>query len=478
MEKDFGDIRIGVMANRFKTQFYHVVLERMGISRDNVFWVCTGQPWLRYLTEAGYRRENIYYYEVTDQTEDEDIEWLRQLEQDSDALIWRIIQSDRLLSRRTHNPAGLLSRVGRDIEKFLLAGGVNVVFGELTWSVELLTYHIARRLGIHYLAPHTIRIPSERFAFFLDPFQKDFLRLGARQADWDRLQDTISTMVETRKPPKPRWWFLNNRVPRAEVGYVGKFFRFLKGELFGQTRTEYMDYNLSERFAKKFRAIHRGRQLKSLPFMKSIDSPDDGRRLALYTLHKQPEASVDVMGGLHTDQAALIGDIARSLPTDYLLLVKEHSNAIGDRGKEFYERILPLGNVRLADPWIDSHSLFDKIDTVFTVSGTVAMETSIARRRAITFAECFFTKMPGVYFAKDITELPGLLHREDDTSNESYHAFFETMVVNSFDGLIGDPLCFPDAMQEDNLKLVAQAFTTVLQSREIREPVVTSVPEP
>ena len=478
MEKDFGDIRIGVMANRFKTRFYHAVFEQMGIPRENIFWICTGQPWLKYLTEAGYRRENIYYYEVTGQSEDEDLEWLRQLEQDSDTLIWRIIQSDRLLSKRTRNPAGLLSRVGRDVEKFLLAGGVKVVFGELTWSVELLTYHVARRLGIHYLTPHTIRIPAERFAFFLDPVQRDFLRLGARQADWERLRDTISSMVETRKPPKPRWWFLNNRVPRAEVGYIGKFFRYLKGELLDQTRTEYMDYNLGERFANKFRAIRRGRQLKSLPFMKSVESLGNGHRLALYTLHKQPEASVDVMGGLHTDQAALIGDIARSLPADYLLLVKEHSNAIGDRGRAFYERILPLGNVRLVDPWIDSHSLFDMIDTVFTVSGTVAMETSIAHRRAITFSECFFTKMPGVHFARDITELPELLHREDDISDDKYYAFFETMISNSFDGLIGDPLCFPDAMQEDNLKLVAEAFTTVLRSRDIREPAGISVSKP
>jgi len=285
-------------------------------------------------------------------------------------------------------------------------------------------------------------------------------------------------MVETQKPPKPSWWFLNNRVPRAEVGYIGKFFRYLKGELLDQTRTEYMDYNLGERIANKFRAIRRGRQLKSLPFMKSVESLGNRHRLALYTLHKQPEASVDVMGGLHTDQAALIGDIARSLPADYLLLVKEHSNAIGDRGRAFYERILPLGNVRLVDPWIDSHSLFDMIDTVFTVSGTVAMESSIARRRAITFSECFFTRMPGVHFARNISELPRLLSRDDDTSDERYQTFFEEMVGNSFDGLIGDPLCFPDAMQEDNLKLVAEAFTTVLRSRDIREPAGISVSKP
>jgi len=119
LEKDFGDIRIGVMANRFKTRFYHAVFEQMDIPRENIFWICTGQPWLKYLTEAGYRRENIYYYEVNGQSENDDLEWLRQLEQDSDALIWRIIQSDRLLSKRTRNPAGLLSRVGRDVEKFL-----------------------------------------------------------------------------------------------------------------------------------------------------------------------------------------------------------------------------------------------------------------------------------------------------------------------------------------------------------------------
>ena len=66
MEIDLKGIRIGVMANRFKTKFYHEVFERMGLPRENIFWVCTGRPWLEYLTKAGYSRDNIYYYEVAD----------------------------------------------------------------------------------------------------------------------------------------------------------------------------------------------------------------------------------------------------------------------------------------------------------------------------------------------------------------------------------------------------------------------------
>ena len=117
-------MRIAVMANRFKTRFYHAVFERMGLPRENVYWICTGQPWLKYLTERGYPRENIYYYEVGNQPPVENLEWLHQLEQDTGAVVWRIIQSDRLISRRTDNPLEFLASVGGDIEKFLVAGGI------------------------------------------------------------------------------------------------------------------------------------------------------------------------------------------------------------------------------------------------------------------------------------------------------------------------------------------------------------------
>src|SRR5690606_6237857 len=62
----------------------------------------------------------------------------------------------------------------------------------------------------------------------------------------------------------------------------------------------------------------------------------------LFTLHKQPEASVDVIGRYYENQLLLIKNIWRFMPDGYQLLVKEHSNAIGDRSLAFYRAVKQL----------------------------------------------------------------------------------------------------------------------------------------
>jgi len=165
MRSSFGN-RICVIANRFKTIFYDALVKRLEIPLDDVHWVCNGRPWLDFLLSAGYARDNILYYEVSDPYEVSDLSRLSWLETESQIPIWRLIQSDRLLSRRTSNPLGFADSFARRFEDFLLAGRVTVVFGECTWAPELLAWSVAKSVQVPYLSPHTVRIPSERFAFF------------------------------------------------------------------------------------------------------------------------------------------------------------------------------------------------------------------------------------------------------------------------------------------------------------------------
>ena len=59
----------------------------------------------------------------------------------------------------------------------------------------------------------------------------------------------------------------------------------------------------------------------------------------VYTLHKQPEASVDIVGRYYDNQYTNIQNIWRILPDDWCLVVKEHTNAIGDRPLSFLKKL-------------------------------------------------------------------------------------------------------------------------------------------
>ena len=462
MESASTKSNICILANRHRTWFYDALVKKMGLDHRNVFWIVTGQPWLQALREAGYSDANILYYEVASTEKDAGLDWLAQLELSMSMPIWRLIHTDRFLSQRTTHPDRFLNRVGLEIECFLNRHAISHCFGEATWSVELLTYFISKRAAIQYLIPHTIRIPSERFAFFTDPFQSDYLRPGIHDDDWNSTcRSMVARMVDEGNIPRPHYWYINNEVPAVRLRYVGKFVRFLSEELFHEARTEYMDYSISERVRMKLRMIRNKRQLDELPH-KSIIAKPTGSQYALFALHKQPEASVDVMGGIYTNQLALIEVLSKSLPMQYTLLVKEHSNAIGDRGSEFYRTILSLGNVTLVAPSANSHELLKHVDVVFSVSGTIGMEASLLGVKALMFCPTFFTNMPNVYFLEDLSSLHAALDSPLVEHKALLLEFYEELVTNSYNGLIGDPICLPAAMTEENLSLVAVAFKDIL----------------
>ncbi|RKX28701.1 MAG: hypothetical protein DRP47_03635 [Candidatus Zixiibacteriota bacterium] len=462
MAQTFSENNICIIANRSKTWFYDDLVKKMELGKNNVFWIVTGQPWLKVLKEAGYPDSNILYYEVTKTEKETDQSWLAELEQSMSMPIWQLIGTDRFLSKRTNHPDRFLNRVGKSIESFLIDNNIFKCFGETTWSVELLTYYIAKRASIQYLIPHTIRIPSERFAFFTDPFQSNFIRLGTNQHDWDiTYLEMIEKMLNDGNIPRPNYWYINNKVPAVHLNYVSKFVRFLSEELFGQARTEYMDYTLLERIKNKTHIILNKYQIAELPFEVNFEATEQNR-FALFTLHKQPEASIDVMGGVYTNQLALIEILSKLLPVNCTLLVKEHSNAIGDRGRDFYNSIISMKNVRIVDPWVNSHDLLKQIDIVFSVSGTIGMEASIMGKKAVLFCPTFFTKMPNVYFINDLTSIKKVLAAPCTDQRSELLEFYKDLIINSYEGLIGDPVCSPASMTEGNLELVSIAFKDVL----------------
>ena len=54
-------------------------------------------------------------------------------------------------------------------------------------------------------------------------------------------------------------------------------------------------------------------------------------KFILFPLHVQPEQSIDVAGRPFTDQIAYIKQLAKILPIDIVLVVKEHTHALGSR---------------------------------------------------------------------------------------------------------------------------------------------------
>jgi hypothetical protein len=375
-----------------------------------------------------------------------------------------LVFGDRVLRNEKRWATSYLVGIQEPFYNFIRENSIKVCFGETTWAHEVLFHRIVSQkteLNCEYLCPHTIRIPNGRFAFFRDEFQSEFLPV---------LFDDLETEEAGRlfRVEKPDYVDMNNRAlhaSRAVRSRLGKVARYLTGRslrkedptsyknLFAYTRIK-----ISEEINKELFRI--------VPFVRINELV--GTPYVFMPLHKQPEASIDVIGRYYEDQYENIKNIWRALPFGWKLAVKEHTNAIGDRSVAFYRRIRKLDNVVLVDSAADSQEIIRHSKLVVTVSGTAAYEAALMGKPALTLAPCFFNALPmcrkiGLDDLRSCGSLAELVATEDENASVGRGLAVREIIRRSARGLVADPVSNPSVLSPENMSQVVPAFNIAIE---------------
>jgi len=110
----------------------------------------------------------------------------------------------------------------------------------------------------------------------------------------------------------------------------------------------------------------------------------------------------------HGNQIEIIKNVAKALPVDFLLYVKEHpvQKILGWREISFYKELLTIPNVRLIHPAMKPESLLKNCKLVITIAGTGGLEALFFNKPVITFTKGFYSSIPSVCLVEKIYELP------------------------------------------------------------------------
>lgn len=380
---------------------------------------------------------------------------------DYDLKINELIYGDRVLSLESKKWTYLyLSHLKHLYYDFIKQNNIKYVFGEVTWAHELIAHRLtiaAKDLECKYLNPHTIRIPNGRFAFFTDEFQSKI----------KEVYQEVNTAKDSIKIEKPSYLLINNNL-LAKKGTLR--YNLIKVKNFVlRTNQDANDPTLysnpSLQFKIRVKEIYNRLVFNNFVSETSIDDLPQDKTCVLFTLHKQPEASIDVIGRYYENQLEMILNIWRVLPENYALLIKEHSNAIGDRGFKFYRKINALPSTYLVDNKEDSYKLLERCEVVFTVSGTIGYEASLKEIRAFTFAPTFFNKLKGCnevswkdFKSNTLTELIAT-----SKIGLGIDEFSEWLLTNSFEGIMSDAYGDPRCMEEENIRKLSEAFLKIIK---------------
>jgi len=149
-----------------------------------------------------------------------------------------------------------------------------------------------------------------------------------------------------------------------------------------------------------------------LGFEKFYSQVDPKEDFALFTLHLDPEIATLLYAPFYKDQLWLIKQIARSLPLNFKLYVKEHPAMVGYRSRNFYRELKKIPNVKIIKPTVEGLSLIVNSKLIITINGTSGWEGIQLKKPVITFGKVFYNQLPMVKKCTTIEELPYLIKEQ------------------------------------------------------------------
>ena len=177
-------------------------------------------------------------------------------------------------------------------------------------------------------------------------------------------------------------------------------------------------YLISSQLAQMFRARRHSRLLDKYAVRDLSRLPD--RKIVYFPLQQEPEASTLTLSPRHSNQIATVVELGLSLPSDAVLVVKEHIWQIGRRPDGFFEALLEIPNLVLVHPEASSLEIIHRASLVCTISSSAGYEATALGRNVGFFWETsplrniehvrIFTRFAG------IEELPDILDDDDEAS--------------------------------------------------------------
>lgn len=142
------------------------------------------------------------------------------------------------------------------------------------------------------------------------------------------------------------------------------------------------------------------------------DAFDPNEDFAFFPLHYEPEVSLLLQAPYYTDQAHLIKQIAKSLPVQMKLCVKEHPTMVEYRPRRFYQELKKMPNVKLLPPTMTSYDILPHAKLIVTITGTSAWEGTFLKKPVISFGHWFYNSLPFIKYCGEIEMLPKLVKEQ------------------------------------------------------------------
>ncbi|MFX0133222.1 MAG: hypothetical protein ACFFDN_06215 [Candidatus Hodarchaeota archaeon] len=429
------------------------------------YFIATKEKNLDNLLSLNVPKENIVFLSALKEKSKPNLAYLRECEKKYDLNIWDIwqINAERKKSRSKWNKRkilGYFQYVFKKIEEIVknIKPDHYLCYGTAGFHAVIIN-KVLQKNGVKVIELYPATIPG-RFRL-IDNLSniESFLEKEYIEND-NKPEQNLAKKFILNFQTKPQ-------IHDCSKKYIESFIKKIK---------KYYSYSFQ---------VLKYRQLPNLNFIfwpiiqKVYDSigifekPKPNEKYVLFPLHYQPEATTLIYGKWYVDQAALVENISKCLPVNYMLYVKEHPFGYGNRKLKFYKRIKRLPNVRLIGPHINNFKLIKNCSLLATITGTSGWEALLLQKPVITFGDVFYNIFEETKQVKKINELPRIIKERLDKKIDfgKLVGFVAAVFKTTYPGLArlpGD--CANHSLKDENIKLLARGIIRYINQLENVKP--------
>lgn len=364
--------------------------------------------------------EIIYYPDCYINKSSIDVEYLKKSEKEFDLNLWLDVYGERFFHKhRTHFHKFLKSEILIIVENSIrffseLLNRINPKLLVMQTAGEnisnTLLFKIAKKFKIKTLMINPIHIHNRIVVSdnltsneISNEFQKIILNFNEKLQNYgpDYIKD--QSLAETVKV-QHTFNFNNISTTQKISHYINRISNDPEPvyQNIGKTKSKMIKSKFFTNFETKKR--------KAFLDKNSIFQIEDDKFL-YFPLHTEPEAKILATSPFFSNQLAIVENVARSIPIDFTLYVKEHPGQGLKlwRTIDFYQKILELPNVKLVHPTVNSQDLISKCSCVISITGSTGFEALFYKKPVILFADEYYDCLSMINKVNNLTELPKLI---------------------------------------------------------------------
>ncbi len=399
----------------YPPRYYHPEFLLIADEQIEFYWVCQLQSDARYLLDRGVPSERILdlqqLHQTSRLTRSDVVNILEKFESEAVLRFNNIIMMDRWMPKRNYILSqNFLAFIAVAMENFFLEKQIACVSSFRDTSINLTAMLVCQRINITYVVPTRWRIPRDLYFFCSNHFTDSIVRIAQpNQNDILWAKNFLAEFRSSRMQPPLKVSTRSFRdvykmLPNHMIAFL-----ILVGKSWYDRSQSLSRYTVLELVKMYIRRRYNLLVYKTIRPASGL--PEKVKRFCLYTLHTQPESSVDVQAALYSDQINLIKSISRGLPVGLPLFVKVHPTDVDGKDLCFYKKISQIPNVYLIDFGVDTRNLITNAEIVFALTGTAAYEAALLGRAVITFTKNFFNAFPTVYYVPCLNQIADMVDK-------------------------------------------------------------------